>query len=407
MPSGQQNRRPAQGGRGRPPADDSRAVVAQGQQRAVATIDDRRAELRTELQQQLGIMAATGVGGMDPKKMAGLALTFFTRTPALWECTPVSIARAIVEANQYGLDLLFGSVYLVPYRNRQSGQKEAQLIVGYRGLATLARRSGEVSRIRARVVYQRDTFSFAYGLSEHLDHVPYQPRQGDDLDPGPMTHVYAIAEFTDGGTQFDVMTAAEVYAIRARSKGAFDGSGNLTGPWLTDEGEMSKKTVLRRLSKSLPLTVEARQALDSEDRIERDAAPVTVTAAQAAGHALAARVRDRLGAGDDLPHDTTQAPAGDDQQAGAGTASPADQPDQPAVVTGQGDAQADGGQQGDGAQQPDAPTAAAPVAKPTAPAAPAGPICGAPSPYAEGDVCTADPHARGTQHGDGRGNAWL
>lgn len=367
-------------------------------------MEQRRTELRAELTQQLSIMAATGVGGMDPKKMAGLALTHFTRTPALWECSAVSIARAIVEANQYGLDLLFGSVYLVPFRNRQSGQKEAQLIVGYRGLATLARRSGEVARIRARVVHQRDQFDFAYGLNEHLDHVPYQPRQGDDLDPGPMTHAYAIAEFTDGGVQFDVMTAAEIYSIRGRSKGAFDSSGNLTGPWLTDEGEMSKKTVLRRLSKSLPLTVEARQALDAEDRIEADSAPV-IGARPSPVASLAARVRGQIDG--DLPHDTTTAPAPEPvgetaQGRAAGTDAVGD--DQGAGTT-QADA---GGQQGDGAE----PVAATDTQATGGQAesrrvTPAGPTCGKPSPYAEGDTCVNPPHDRGTPHDDGKGNTWL
>jgi recombination protein RecT len=372
-------------------------------QRMVASRD----ALRTELQQQLAIMAATAAGGMDATKMAGVALTHFTRNPTLWDCTPVSIARCIVEAAQYGLEPIFGNVYLVPFQNRKSGQREAQLIIGYRGLITLARRSGEVRRVWAEVVRAKDEFRYQRGLHPDLHHVPYQPAPGttgDDLDPGPMTHAYSVAEFRDGERQFDVMTAAEVYAIRARSKGAFY-NGSLTGPWLTDEAEMSKKTVTRRLSKSLPLTIEARHLLDAEDAGEREAqqaAPAQPSRAQQ----LAAQVRGSLGAGRDVPSDTTTPstaggsddPASSDSDAapdqarmvGTSDSGSTDQPDAGGAAEGDGQAGAHGGGQ---ARQPTG-------------EAPAQPTCSAPSPYREGEACVVEPRHEGP-HEDATGATWL
>lgn len=370
MPRG--NRQPT------PPA----ATVAAGGSSAVVPYDERREQVRVALLEQQRLMAATAAIQIDPVKMAGLALTHFSRTPGLWDCDATSIARCVLEAAQYGLDMMFGNVYLVPFRNRSTGRREAQLIIGYRGLVNLALRSRDIVRIRGRVVRAKDHFDYGYGLDEHLDHRPHQPRDGspDELDPGPMTHAYVVAEWADGGRSFDVMTAAEIYAIRARSKGAFDDRGNLTGPWLTDEGEMSKKTVLRRASKMWPLTVEARMALDAEDHAEASAASPVVSTVPDRGRALTERIQAQLGSGDGVP----SAPAASGQPDDESGARPA-------------------GSAGGGG--PSAPPPADPPAK--AETAASVDVCGATSPYTQGEYCPLPVHAKGTPHGDDKTGTWL
>ena len=187
-----------------------------------------------------------------------------------------SIARAVVEAAQAGLEPTgsLGGAYLVPFFNGKTGRKEAQLIIGYTGLVKLARRSGEVAKVEARVVRQADEFDYGYGLDPYLIHRPALGLADDAANP--MTHAYAVVHFRTGEKQFDVMSAAEILAIKARSKSK-DRNGNLTGPWVTDEAEMWKKTVLRRASKLMPLTIEAQRVLDAEEAI--DTAPRNVTPA--------------------------------------------------------------------------------------------------------------------------------
>jgi recombination protein RecT len=174
----------------------------------------------------------------------------FTRTPALLECDPVSIARAIVEASQLGLEPtgLMGGAYLVPRG------KQATLLVGYRGLVILAKRSGEVQRVEARVVRAKDTFEYGYGLDPYLRHVPSQ-----EADPGPFSGAYAVIFYRDGSRQFDYMPIVEIEAIRKRS------ASPDRGPWVTDYAEMVKKTPLRRLMKMAPLTVQAAAKIDELD----------------------------------------------------------------------------------------------------------------------------------------------
>jgi recombination protein RecT len=53
------------------------------------------------------------------------------------------------------------------------------------------------------------------------------------------------------------MTTAQIEAIRSRSKSKDN------GPWMTDWVEMAKKTVLRRLFKMLPVSVEVQTKTES------------------------------------------------------------------------------------------------------------------------------------------------
>ena len=64
------------------------------------------------------------------------------------------------------------------------------------------------------------------------------------------------------GIQFEVMSRAQVDAIRAQSK-----AGN-SGPWQTHYEEMAKKTVIRRLFKYLPVSIEIQKAVGLDEQAE-------------------------------------------------------------------------------------------------------------------------------------------
>lgn len=239
-----------------------RAVV-QANRQAPATHDDPASRavqvVSREIDNRMAIVEASAAAGIKPERLKLVALTAFTRNPDLLKCDPVSVARAIVESAQLGLEPtgLLGGAYLVPRAGK------ATLLVGYKGLVMLAKRSGEVSRVEARVVRGKDVFAYAYGLVPRLDHVPYT---GAD-DPGNYTYAYAVIHYRDGTSQFDVMSHAEIDVIRKRSA-----AGN-AGPWVTDYPEMAKKTVLRRLLKLAPLSVQVAAQLDDLDPETTDAQP--------------------------------------------------------------------------------------------------------------------------------------
>jgi recombination protein RecT len=193
---------------------------------------------------------------LTPERVVKMALVAASRQPLLFKCTKESFLQSIMKSAELGLDCsgTLGRAYLVPYYNSKIGAYECQFIPGYQGLIELARRSGNIARIESRVVYENDTFEIEYGLDQKLIH---KPKLGNDR--GDMQCVYALAELTDGTRQFEVMTPEEVEAIRSRSKARDN------GPWKTDYSEMSRKTVIRRLAKYLPLTTELAKAFEADD----------------------------------------------------------------------------------------------------------------------------------------------
>ncbi|MCR4294646.1 MAG: recombinase RecT [Elusimicrobia bacterium] len=190
---------------------------------------------------------------MTAERIVKIAIAAAARTPALLQCSPESVYLALAQAAQLGLEAgsPLGGAYLVPYK------QTCTLIVGYRGLIDLARRSGQILSIEAHIVHQKDKFELSFGLEPRLVHVPYL-----DGDPGSMKLVYAVAKLRDGGTQAEVMSRTDVDAIRSRSKAG----GH--GPWVTDYEEMAKKTVVRRLAKYLPLTIELADAVTHQEETD-------------------------------------------------------------------------------------------------------------------------------------------
>lgn len=207
-------------------------------------VQDFRGALE-QLKPQLAMALPTHV---KADRILRILMTTVQRTPKLLDCTRETLFGAIMQASQLGLepDGVLGQAYLVPYNNRKKGTVECQLIPGYKGLIKLAYQSGEVVSIRARVVREKDKFSYAYGLNERLEHEPHR-----GADAGALVAVYAVAKTKgDSEPQFLVMEKHEVDEVRDRSRASND------GPWVTDYPEMAKKTVLRRLCKLLPASVE-------------------------------------------------------------------------------------------------------------------------------------------------------
>jgi len=188
-------------------------------------------------------------GFFTPERFMRVCLTSFNRSPKLWDCTKDSIAQVILQCAQMGLEPDGRHAHIIPYGNT------AQLQLDYKGLVTLVRRSGEVSKLHADIVCEKDVFEENLGVI--LKHIPNRKE-----DRGSTILVYAMAELKDGSQQSVVMSVNEVDAIRKRSK-----SGS-SGPWVTDWNEMAKKTAFKRLTKWLPLSYEAVEAIEQENQRE-------------------------------------------------------------------------------------------------------------------------------------------
>lgn len=241
-----------------------------GQTQALATAAPTPlANFKSMLERAMPSISAVLPKHLTPERIAKIATVAVSRSPLLLECTPASIVQSVIISSQLGLELggPLGHAYPVPFWNSKlnngAGGRECQFVVGYKGLIELARRSGEVASIEAHVVYERDSFS--YEITETGTKLRHAPAL--DGDRGPWRLVYAIARLTgDSLPQIELMSKAQVLAIRDRVQR--NARRKDEGPWFTDEEEMARKTVVKRLSKYLPLSVE--KAGDFRAAVELD-----------------------------------------------------------------------------------------------------------------------------------------
>jgi len=199
---------------------------------------------------------------MTADRMAMVAFSEIRKNPKLLSCSPQSLVASVITASQLGLEPgPLGHCYLVPFWNDRTKSYDVQLQIGYRGMLALARRSGEISDLYGQIVYTNDFFEVEYGLDRKLVHRP-----AEDGDRGEPKGAYVVARFRDGGSFFDYMPWKEILRRRdTYSKGAYDRSGNLQGPWKDEPEEMALKTVLRHAWKWLPMSVEVMRMVEESD----------------------------------------------------------------------------------------------------------------------------------------------
>lgn len=200
-------------------------------------------------------------------RMLKIALGAMRTTPKLHNCTIESLFGAVVQCSQLGLEpnTPLGHAFLIPFENKRQGKTEVQIVFGYKGLVDLARRSGQIISISAHEVCANDVFEFEYGLEEKLTHRPamLKPR-------GEVVAFYAVAKMVGGGHAFEVMSRSQVEDIRDASQNYKFAQDKSKTVWGQHFVEMGRKTVLRRLIKYLPVSIELATASALDSKAEHD-----------------------------------------------------------------------------------------------------------------------------------------
>lgn len=245
-------------------SDGNGTAIAERPSNAVAKRADANPakQLQALLESRKDSIAAVLPKHLDADRLLKIALVAVSKNELLMKCSQTSILQSVMTAAQLGLDCggALGSAYLVPFFDNKKSAYECQLVIGYRGLVDLARRSGQIVSIEARIVYENDTFDLDYSIEgAKLVHKPCL-----DGEPGPMRLVYGVACLKDGGHQFELMTKAQIEKIRMISQ---TGKKNF-GPWRDHYDEMARKTVVKRLAKYLPISVELSDAIDNDNKAE-------------------------------------------------------------------------------------------------------------------------------------------
>lgn len=291
---------------------------------------------------------------VKPERVLSVIRTAITSNPGLKECSPMSVLSGIVAASRLGLELdpALGQAYLVPRWNKHTKRMEASFQVGYRGKVDLMQRATPGIIVQVRHVRENDDFDLVYEPKPKLIH-----RINHKKPRGKVVCSYTYVEYPDGKVEvFEPMGIDEALSIRDRfapharcpkcwgRKGERErcetckGTGEseeFTGPWLTDEDEMVRKTCLHRDSKWIPQSPELKDSVRFENRINLGEAPETVVldlpAEESESAEMGARtetrkedLKQRIEASKQVPGG--QAPAGEQPPAAEGGGNAGSQP---------------------------------------------------------------------------------
>lgn len=211
------------------------------------------------LKRQEGI---TGVlpRGMGADRFTQIAIDSIMRNPTLLKADRLSLYMAVKQAAKLGLEIdgALGHAVLLCYGGN------VQLIIGYKGMLMMARRSGEIKMFDAEVVYENEPFTISRGVNADIKHTPLAPSERGEKIIG----AYAVAYFTNGGHQFVFVWAEDLEKTRDEATKRMSVGAKNYSPWVKYYPEMCKKTAIRRLCKYLPLTPEAARAFALYDQAD-------------------------------------------------------------------------------------------------------------------------------------------
>ena len=179
---------------------------------------------------------------VDPDKYARVIQAEIVKNPKLLKCRRESLFINCLKAAEKGLYPNGEDAALVPFKDG------VQLIVMVRGLLKLMRNKGDVINITAQLVHKKDQFE--YFVDHEGEHVRFHPKVFEDR--GKVLGVFALATLKDGSFAVEIMGLDEISKIKAMSQTAH----KEYSPWKQWESEMQKKTVIRRLAKRLPSSVD-------------------------------------------------------------------------------------------------------------------------------------------------------
>jgi recombination protein RecT len=216
-------------------------------------------EVRLQLDAMRGQFEAVLPKHIPAERFGRVVLTAVQTNPDLLNVDRRSLWNACMKAAQDGLmpDGRLGA--LVVYKDKRRGAI-AQWLPMIAGIRQKVRNSGEIATWDVHVVHDKDLFEFELGDEPHIVHRPARGERGGIIA------AYSVALLKSGERSREVMFADEIHEIRQRSKMPD------SGPWITDFGEMCKKTVAKRHAKVLPMSTDLDDLLRREDDDDHDTA---------------------------------------------------------------------------------------------------------------------------------------
>lgn len=155
------------------------------------------------------------------------------------------IEMGLIRGAYLGLDAMNNEMYLVPYGST------INFMPSYIGMKKLCIKyaTRPIDTIYADVVKEGDDFDC--GIENGKPYLHHHPKPFND---GPIVGAYAVCNYKDGGMMFEQMSLKDLEQCRKSSK------AQNSPAWNRFTAEMYKKTVLRRLTKSISIDMDDKLA---------------------------------------------------------------------------------------------------------------------------------------------------
>ncbi|MFX0132146.1 MAG: recombinase RecT [Candidatus Hodarchaeota archaeon] len=168
-----------------------------------------------------------------------------TNQSLIEKASPDSILLAAMEGARLKLEI--GThFHIVPYKG------QAKFMADWRGLLELIRRAKEIENADCQIIYVNDKWDITLGDSPSLHHIITTL---DQEERGEFCAAYAIIWLKNSTKPLiEVMTKTQIDKIKefalSKKKDKSD------SPWQSHYEEMARKTVIRRLAKRAPSSIE-------------------------------------------------------------------------------------------------------------------------------------------------------
>lgn len=238
---------------------------------AVQRTDNPYDRLRGQLVSRVDDFRMVLPAHISPEKFQRTVMTAVQSNPELLKADRASFITACMKAAQDGLLPDGREAALVTFNTRKKDSNgngwntvvEVQYMPMVYGLRKKILQSGEIKDIQTAVVYRQEIeaglFVYEEGTERTLRHKPLLDPSFEPTDDD-IAAAYSIATYEDGSFSFEVMRRSDINKVRQASKTGAVGREYQgkpippKGPWVDWFPEMARKTVMRRHSKTLPMS---------------------------------------------------------------------------------------------------------------------------------------------------------
>lgn len=228
-----------------------------------AVMDREIATLREQLMLKRSDFEAMLSSSITVEQFFGLITRAIIANPDLLRCDRLSLIQAALDCANDGLKPDGKEGAFVPFKTKveEDGKwiniLKAQWMPMIRGVIKKILNVERVKSVKAEPVFAKD--HFRRWADDDGEHVQFEPARGDR---GALESYFAAIWMQDSVVFVEEMTPTDIEKIRNASQA----KDNEKGPWVQWTEEMAKKTIIKRLSKRVPLSAEVERVMSRDDQ---------------------------------------------------------------------------------------------------------------------------------------------